>query len=66
MPDPWELEEVERQEREAQLRLATAREQAEMNEGEAPTKHRELVHKLEVEWKRARERLDRARHPAKD
>lgn len=63
---PDELQQVEREEREAQLRLAAAREQAKMNDGEAPTEHHELLHKLEEEWKRARERLERSRHGAKD
>jgi hypothetical protein len=62
----WELEQVEREEREARLRLESAREQALMNEGEAHPEHHELIHKLEAEWKHARERLHGARHAAGD
>ncbi len=57
----WELEQVEREEREARLRLEAAREQARMNDGEAPHEHHELIHKLEAEWKHALERLHGAR-----
>ncbi len=57
------LEQVERAEREARLRLAAAREQA---QGEAPGEHHELIHKLEAEWKHALERLHTARHAARD
>ncbi len=60
-PNPKLLEQVAREEREARSRLATAREQATMNEGEPPAEHHELIHKLEAEWKRARERLHRVR-----
>jgi len=54
---------VERQEHDLRLQLAAAREKA---RGGAPPEHHELVRKLEEEWKRVRERLDRLRHPAKD
>jgi hypothetical protein len=64
--EPREFEQVQREERDAQLRLAAAREQARMSDGEAPTEHHELIHKLEAEWKRARERLEQARHHGKD
>ena len=61
-PNPKLLEQVERTEREAKLRLAAAREQARMDEGELPAEHHELIRKLEAEWKQARERLHRVRH----
>jgi hypothetical protein len=64
--EPRELEQVEREEREAQLRLAAAREQAMTSEGEVPKEHHDLVRKLEAEWKQALERLERARHPSED
>ena len=57
------LEHVERQEREARLRLADARAQA---QGESPREHHELIHKLEAEWKHALEHLHRARREAQD
>lgn len=63
MPDR-ELQMVVRQENEARLRLATAREQARMNEGEVPSEHHELIHKLEAEWTHALEHLHRTRHAA--
>ena len=66
MPEPRQLEQIEREESEARLRLAAAREQALMNEGEAPSEHHEIIHKLEAEWKHALERLHRARQPAED
>jgi hypothetical protein len=66
VPEPRQLEQVEREESEARLRLAAAREQALMNEGEAPSEHHEIIHKLEAEWKHALERLHRARHAAQD
>jgi hypothetical protein len=55
------LEQVERKEREARLRLDAAREQALMNKGEGSSEHHELIHKLEAEWKHALERLHLAR-----
>jgi hypothetical protein len=64
--EPPQLEQVEREEREARLRMEAAREQPLMNEGEAPSEHHELIHKLEAEWKHALERLQRARQAAKD
>jgi len=66
VPEPHQLEQVEREESEARLRLAAAREQALMNEGEAPSEHHEIIHKLEAEWKHALERLHRARQHAED
>jgi hypothetical protein len=57
------LQEVERQEREARLRLAEARRQA---QAEGPGEHHQLIHKLEAEWKHALDRLHRARHAAQD
>jgi hypothetical protein len=57
------LEQVERDEREARLRLAAAREET---KGEAPHGHHELIHKLETEWKHALERLHRARQSPQD
>ena len=53
VPPPQLLEPVERQEREARLRLEDARDRAPMNEDEAPSEHRELIHKLAAEWKHA-------------
>jgi hypothetical protein len=65
VPPPQLLEHVEREEREARLRLTAAPEQAPMNEG-ASSEHRELIHKLEAEWKHALERLHLARRAAED
>lgn len=59
--EPRQYEEVERDELEARLRLAEARDQAEMNEGEAPTADHELIQRLEADWKHALELLHR--HP---
>lgn len=61
---PEELELVEREEREARLRLGEARERQLMNEGEAPAEHTELLCRLEADWQRALERLHRARGAA--
>ena len=58
---PWELEQIAREEREARERLEAARERNLMNEGEAPHEHHELIRKLEAEWQQAVERLERAR-----
>lgn len=55
--EPPEYAEIEREEREARLRLAEARERARRNEGEAPPEHHKLLRTLEEEWKRALERL---------
>ena len=66
VPQPRELEMVEQEERELRLRLAAAREQARMSEGEAPPEHHELLRRLEAEWKLARERLDRTRRAAQE
>lgn len=62
--EPPEYEEIEREEREARLRLAEAREQSRMNEGEAPPEHHELLRTLEEDWKRALERLQQFRGDA--
>ena len=64
MWEPQQLEQVEREENEARLRLEAAREQALMNEGEVPSEHHELIHKLEADWKHALERLHQARQAA--
>jgi hypothetical protein len=64
--EPQQLEQVEREENEARLRLEAAREQALMNEGEVPSEHHELIHKLEADWKHALERLHQARQAAED
>jgi vacuolar-type H+-ATPase subunit H len=61
-PNPKVLEQVAQAEHGAKLRLAAAREQARMDEGEPPAEHHELIRKLEAEWKQARERLHRVRH----
>lgn len=60
MQDPRELQQLEREEEAARLRLAEARERSLMEEGEAPTSDHELVRRLEAEWKHALERLHRA------
>jgi hypothetical protein len=59
--EPRELEAIEREEREARLRLAEARDSVTMNEGEVPTEHQELLRTLEADWKRILERLHRMR-----
>ena len=59
------LQQAQRAEREAQLRLAAAREQARMDGREPHGEHRELIRKLEARWKQARERLHRVRHVAR-
>jgi len=64
--EPSQFEQIERDEQDAQLRLAEAREQARMNDGEAPAEHNALLQKLEDEWKKARELLEQARHGKKD
>jgi vacuolar-type H+-ATPase subunit H len=63
---PRGLEQIEQEERDAQLRLAEAREQAKLNDGEASEEHNTLLQKLEDEWHRAVERLEQARHGKKD
>jgi hypothetical protein len=60
--EPRELQELEREEREARLRLAEARDREVMSEGEAPTEDQTVLHMLEADWKRALERLRHA-HP---
>lgn len=64
--EPSQLGQIEQEERDAQLRLAEAREQAKLNDGEAPAEHNKLLQKLEDEWHRAVERLEQARHGKKD
>jgi vacuolar-type H+-ATPase subunit H len=64
--EPSQLGQIEQEERDAQLRLAEAREQAKLNDGEAPAEHHDLIQKLEDEWHRAVERLEHARHGKKD
>jgi hypothetical protein len=59
--EPRQFEAVEQEELEARLRLAEARDRAEMNEGEAPTADHELLERLEADWKHALERLHLAR-----
>ena len=66
MPEPRQLEQVVREESDARLRLAAAREQALMVDGEVPSEHHELIHKLEAEWKHALEHLHRTRESAED
>ncbi|HTU85772.1 MAG TPA: hypothetical protein VMF57_09380 [Solirubrobacteraceae bacterium] len=61
MFEPPELEEIEREEREARLRLAEARDREERNEGETPTADHELLQRLEADWKHALERLHHIR-----
>jgi hypothetical protein len=62
--EPGEFVKIERDEQEARQRLAEAREQQKMDEGEAA--HEGPLEKLEDEWKKARERLDEALHRKKD
>jgi hypothetical protein len=64
--EPREFEAIEREEREARLRLDEARERAMLNEGEAPTEHHELLRTLEADWKHAVERLHRIRGHKQD
>jgi hypothetical protein len=64
--EPSEFEAIEREEREARLRLDEARERAMLNEGEAPTEHHELLRALEADWKHAVERLHRIRGHKQD
>jgi hypothetical protein len=64
--EPPELEAIEREEREARLRLDEARDRAMLNEGEAPTEHQELLRALEAAWKHALERLHRIRGHKQD
>lgn len=59
--EPPQLYQIEREEQEARVRLAAAREKQLMDEGEAPTPHHELIQRLEAEWKHALERLHKAR-----
>lgn len=55
--EPSQFEAIQRDEMEARLRLAEARDQAEMTDGEAPTADHELIQRLEADWKKALERL---------
>ena len=64
--EPFELEAIEREEREARLRLDEARDRAMMNEGEAPREHKDLLRALEADWKHAVERLHRIRGHKQD
>jgi hypothetical protein len=66
VPEPRQLQQVVREENESRLRLAAAREQALMVDGEVPSEHHELIHKLEAEWKHALEHLHRTRRAAED
>jgi vacuolar-type H+-ATPase subunit H len=64
--EPSQLGQIEQEERDAQLRLAEAREQAKLDDGEAPAEHNALLQKLEDEWHHARERVEQALHGKKD
>jgi hypothetical protein len=55
--EPRQFEAIERDELEARLRLAEARDQAERSDGETPTADHELIQRLEADWKHALERL---------
>jgi hypothetical protein len=55
--EPRQYEAVERDELEARLRLAEARDKAEMSDGEAATADHELIQRLEADWKHALELL---------
>lgn len=59
--NPDELTMVEREEHEAWLRLAEAREHQLMSEGEAPTADHAMMERLAEDWKRAHARLHSAR-----
>ena len=63
--NPEELELVEREEHEARLALAEARDRQRMSEGEVPSEHMELLRRLEADWQHALERLHRAREAAR-
>ena len=60
-----ELQLIEREEHDARLRLAEAREKQTLSDGVVPKEHHELLHQLEEDWKRAVERLHRARNAGK-
>lgn len=59
----WEFEQIEREERESRERLEDARERHMTDDGVIPHEHHELIHRLEAEWKEARERLEHSPHP---
>lgn len=59
--EPRQFEAIERDEMEARLRLADARDKADSVDGETPTADHELIQRLEAEWKHALERLHRHR-----
>jgi hypothetical protein len=59
--EPPEIQAMVNEEQETRLRLAEARDKAEMVDGEVPTEHHELIHRLEADWKHALERLHKAR-----
>lgn len=59
--EPWELEQIAREEAEARGRLEEARERNLRDDGVYEPRHHALIHKLEEEWKSAHERLQRAR-----
>jgi hypothetical protein len=63
LPNPKQLEQVERAEQAARLRLSAAREDA---QGDAPHEHHELIHKLEAEWKHALDRIHQVRQNSQD
>lgn len=68
-PPPQQLqqiEQLEREELEARLRVEDARKEARTGEGDAPGEHHALIHKLEADWEHARERLHRARQASRD
>lgn len=62
--EPDEYAKIEREEQEARQRLAEAREQHKMDEGEAD--HQGPLQKLEEEWNKARQRLEEAVQRKKD
>lgn len=63
LPNPEQLEQVERAEQAARLRVSAARAEA---QGDAPHEHHELIHKLEAERKHAFDRLHQVRQNAPD
>ncbi len=64
--EPSEFEAIEREEQDARLRLDEARDRARMNDGEATTEDKELLTRLEADWKHALERLHRIRGHHRD
>ncbi len=58
-PEGGELAMLAQQEQTARERLEAARDRNLLDDGVAEHEHHALIHKLEAEWKEARERLER-------